>query len=298
MTLLKLGIIGAPLTHTLSPLLHGHLLQGLNLSGEYKKYELSSDQLGKGLETFSKQGLRGLNVTIPHKVAVMNLMDWLSPEAQLAGAVNTVVFEQDGAYKRGHNTDIQGFIQGLPPLFVERLPESHILVLGAGGSARAVMTGLIQLKTAGITVAIRNPARAISLLGNAETIKQTYKADTRILTLPLGALSSLADFNGVINTTPVGMWPDIQQSPLSLAQLETLRPEALVYDLIYRPTETDLLQTAKRLGLPTVNGLEMLIRQGITSFELWQEKPVPDTLMAQVRRELASALEERNAQQG
>lgn len=295
MDALNLGIIGLPLTHSLSPLLHGQLLHQLQLNGEYRKYELQPNELPSALQDFARQGIRGLNVTIPHKVSVMKLMNWLSPEAELAGAVNTIVFEPDenadyGKTLKGYNTDISGFMRSLPSSVIDRLPDSNLLILGAGGSARAVMAGLIQAQTASITFAVRDPIKAISLTSDGEMIKQTYQSPTQLKLISLDSLPSLEGFDGLINTTPVGMYPNESQSPMSALLLETLPPGSLVYDLIYRPTETLLLTEAKTRNLHTVNGLDMLIYQGICSFELWSGKDVPATCVEPIRHHLQQAL--------
>lgn len=291
MSYLKLGIIGQPLTHSLSPLLHAQLMHLLNLEGEYRKYELPSEAVAASLREFFQQGLRGLNVTIPHKVTVMSQMDSLSLEAQLAGAVNTIIFEPDGTL-RGHNTDIAGFIRSLPSAVVDRLPESDLLILGAGGSARAVMTGLIEAETASITFAVRDPMKAISLTSDGEVIKQTYGSKTQIRLISLDSLPSLETFQGLVNTTPVGMWPNEAQSPLSPIQLETLPAGAFVYDLIYRPLETQLMQAARSLSLDAFNGLDMLLYQGVCAFECWQDQEVPQSLIEPLRAQLHQALKQ------
>lgn len=290
MDFLKLGIIGQPLTHSLSPLLHAHLMRLLQLEGEYRKYELQPADLANALRTFAAQGVRGLNVTIPHKVTVMSQMDWLSPEAELAGAVNTIVFDPAENRRKGYNTDITGFMRSLPADAVDWLPESDLLILGAGGSARAVMTGLIQAQAASITFAVRNPGRAVSITSDGEVIKQAYASATHLKLVSLDSLPSLEAFQGIINTTPVGMYPNESQSPIGAIQLETLPAGSLVYDLIYRPVETQLLRDAKSLGLHTVNGLDMLIYQGICSFELWSGQDVPERFVEDLRQQLQHAL--------
>jgi len=292
---LSLGIIGQPLTHSLSPLLHAQIMQAMGINGVYQKYEVPAEELPNVVHRLGLKGLRGLNVTIPHKVRVMAEMDWLSPEAELAGAVNTIVFEsRDSAsgtvQKKGYNTDIAGFIRSLPNHVVERLPESEVLMLGAGGAARAVLTALIQLQVGSVTIAVRDPEKAVSLVSDAEIMKQTYRQNMEIRLVSLLSLPSLESFGGVINTTPLGMWPDLNFSPIDSTQLETLPAGALVYDLIYRPAETLLLKDAQRLGLHSVNGLDMLIYQGICAFELWQEKPFPESLLPVLRKQLFQAM--------
>jgi shikimate dehydrogenase len=287
---LKLGIIGYPLKHTLSPQLHARLLMAMQLDGEYRPYELPPETLLAQLDELAIRGVRGLNVTIPHKVSVIPWLDWLSPEAEMIGAVNTLVLLENGQHKKGYNTDITGFVRSLPTPITERLPDSNILVLGAGGSARAILAGLIQLNTAEITLAVRDPEKAIPLLSDAEILKQHYQTDTKIHLLPLGSLPALESFQGIINTTPIGMWPNIDDSLLSPIQLETLPAGAFVYDLIYRPLETQLLADARNLGIATFNGLDMLLHQGIAAFELWQENPVPNDLVPALRQDLTQAL--------
>ena len=300
MTDLKLGIIGQPLTHSLSPHLHAQLMQQLDIQGVYRKYELKPAELAEALNAFAEDGVRGLNVTIPHKVAVMSQMDWLSPEAELAGAVNTVVFDAvdaDGTpfprcHKKGYNTDITGFVRSLPQSVVDRLPEINMLVLGAGGSARAIMTALIQLNVGALTFAVRSPEKTVRLTSDAEMIKETYGRRTEINIVSLLSLPSLEGFGGLINTTPVGMWPDENFSPIDSVQLETLPTGSFVYDLIYRPVETQLLKDAKAHGFHVMNGLDMLIYQGICAFELWQEKTVPQSLLPALRDKLLQAMEQ------
>ncbi|HEY9686095.1 MAG TPA: shikimate dehydrogenase [Coleofasciculaceae cyanobacterium] len=288
--MLRLGILGYPIKHTLSPRLHAEIMRIMNVNGQYKAYEIAPEQLPESLEDLGQRGIRGLNVTIPHKIAVMSLMDKLHPEAELAGAVNTVVMENFGAHKTGYNTDITGFIRSLPPGVTDRLPESSILVLGSGGSARAVLTALIGMGTADVTFAVRSPNKAVSLTGNAELIKQYYSSKTQINVVSLFSLPSLESFQGVVNTTPVGMWPEENATLVSRIQLENLPAGAFVYDLIYRPLQTRLLQDAAELGYLAINGLDMLIHQGVASFELWQDTPVPTDLIDPLRQHLTQAL--------
>lgn len=288
--LLRLGILGYPIKHTLSPRLHAEIMRIMGVDGQYKAYEVEPEDLAVQLEDMGQRGIRGLNVTIPHKVSVMALMDKVSPEAELAGAVNTIVMENFGDHKMGYNTDTIGFIRSLPDEMINRLPESNVLVLGSGGSARAVLNALIQMSTSEITFAVRNPNKAVSATGNAELIKQFYNAETRINVISLHSLPSLESFQGIVNTTPVGMWPEENASLVSRIQLETLPAGAFVYDLIYRPLETRLLKDAADLGYLTINGLDMLIHQGVASFELWNETPMPVDMITPLRKHLTQAL--------
>lgn len=287
---LKLGILGWPLKHTLSPRLHAEIMRIAGVEGEYKAYETPPEDLSSRVSELAASGIRGLNVTIPHKVSVMTLLDTVSQEATLAGAVNTIVFNEDGRHT-GHNTDITGFLRSLPENITSRLPESRILVLGAGGSARAVLHALIQLNTREITFAVRRPDKAIAITANAELLKRHYGVKTMVNVASLPSLPSLEGFGGLINTTPVGMWPEITASPVERRLVETLPTSAFVYDLIYRPLETQLMTDAAVLGHPVFNGLDMLILQGVAAFELWHGQAVPTSALPQLRQSLTQALE-------
>lgn len=286
---LKLGIIGYPLGHSLSPLLHAELLKATGLTGEYKPYALKPEELSSGLNILCSQGLAGLNVTIPHKVNVMPLLDNIHPEARLLGAVNTIVFEPSGQ-KAGYNTDLIGFIRSLPDAITERFPESSLVILGAGGSARAVLSALIQLNTTDITFAVRNPQTAMPITNLTDELKQFYQSQSNIHLLALDELPDLTAIQGIINTTPVGMWPKVKESPLSAIQLEALPKGAFVYDLIYRPLQTQLLEDAQSLGYETFNGLDMLIHQGIAAFERWSGQTIDLALLPHLRETLAQAV--------
>jgi shikimate dehydrogenase len=287
-TFWKLGIIGYPLGHSLSPLLHAELLKATGLSGEYKPYELTPEALAQGFASLERQGIAGLNVTIPHKTTVIPLLDWIQPEARMLGAVNTVQFTPE--QKKGYNTDIIGFIRSLPAHVTERLPESHVLILGAGGSARAVLGAFIQSGAAEITLAVRNPQSALPLISLADELKRFHQQESSVHLLALQELPSLCGFQGVVNTTPVGMWPNVTESLLTAIQLESLPSGAFVYDLIYRPERTRLLADAETLGYTIFNGLDMLIYQGIAAFELWTGATVPEKLLPHLREKLAQTL--------
>lgn len=259
---MQLGIIGYPLGHTLSPIIHQRLLSEFKLEGRYDVMEIPPAHLAEDLKKL--ESWQGFNVTIPHKVAIMPLLDALNPAAQSTGAVNTVI-RQDKRWV-GDNTDVTGFLNSLSSL------PTRPLVIGAGGAALAVINALHNHP---LTLACRNPDKA------PEDIK----------TIALADLHDLSRFDWVINTTPVGMsGHPIQDSPLNTGQLETLPNNALVYDLIYRPLETQLLKDAANRGLQTQNGLLMLIHQACAAFTLWTGKVVPDTLIPELEMLLITTL--------
>lgn len=269
--MLKLGIIGHPLHHTLSPQLHTFLLQQLGLEGQYQAYPTPPESLAAQLCFFRLQGFRGFNVTIPHKVSILDYLQEVSETAQLVQAVNTVTIEND--HLRGDNTDISGFRRSLPAEVQETLAQRSVLILGAGGAARAVLVALLQAQAPRITILARSVQKAQDLMSLATNAKTQLASCSEVSFLPWQELADLAPYSLVINTTPIGMAREgiaaPTEMPLSLAQLKTLPKRAFVYDLIYCPLETALIQQAKALGHPVMGGLEMLVYQGIEAFEIW-----------------------------
>lgn len=293
----KLGILGHPLSHTLSPILHQALLAESQLKGEYLPYDIPPDQLSAHLSRFIAEGGQGLNVTIPHKVAVMPLLTSISQNAQLLGAVNTAIIQANGS-SHGENTDIVGFTESLPNPVKQLLPQQHLLLLGTGGSARAVLAGLIQLGTQKITIAARQMKKAHALKESGLQMRTTCQSQTHIETCLFSELETLGSVQGIINTTPLGMWPHTEEAPLSEDLLKhLLQPSPassghFVYDLIYKPRDTQLLKLAQKLNIQTFNGLDMLILQGVAAFKLWThaELPSSETFLDNLRQELLNKL--------
>lgn len=291
---LRLGILGHPLEHTLSPVLHEQLMRLSGRTGHYQIYDIPPEQLTAQLEVLCRtQGVHGLNVTIPYKVRLLHAMDRLSPEARLTGAINTIALDASGR-RIGHNTDLTGFIRSLPELYRTRLPQSHACILGAGGAARAVLAGLLQQGIAHVTLAARSAQALDALRQQGEQIQAALgknAAATQLHTHPLDEHLALHAVDLLVHTTPVGMWPHSTHSLLSHRQVETLPAHALVYDLIYRPEDTVLLQTARAHGYQTLGGLDMLIHQGIAAFEIWTQHPLPPETPDVVRPHLLAWLQ-------
>jgi shikimate dehydrogenase len=215
---------------------------------------------------------------------MLDLVEVVDPLAQTIGAINTVVFAQDGT-ATGYNTDATGFMASLPPALKADITHRPALVLGAGGAARAVVAGLIQAQVPALTLAVRNPAKAQDLVALAHTMAQHLGTRPTINCIPLTALDDdpaqqtyLSKVGFVVNTTPLGMahagTPHRTQTPLSRHSLEALPTGTWVIDLIYRPRQTQLLQDASRLGHPTQDGLAMLVHQGLQAFTLWTSMSV------------------------
>ena len=267
----NLGLIGYPLERSLSPQIHHAALRLSGLEGEYRLYPVAPLPEGKpDLERMIQRlrlgDMQGLNVTIPHKQTILPYLDELAPAARAVGAANTLVLENGRL--TGDNTDIPGFTADLH----RQLPAASgkALVLGAGGSARAVVYALLQSGWS-VVVAARRLEQAASMSfpsphGRRERDEGQFPSAQAVL-LEASSLSALQDVRLVVNTTPVGMFPHPDASPWPSGL--PLPPGAAVYDLIYKPLETLLLRQARQAGLAAVNGLGMLVEQAALSFERW-----------------------------
>lgn len=260
------GVVGHPVGHSRSPLLHNAALKALNRDGVYLPFEV--DDIGSFIYGFvhpktskMKWNLRGLSVTIPHKLGIIQCLDYLDETAQAIGAVNTVVVAGDELH--GHNTDVSGAMRPLDELIDVR--GARVAVLGAGGSARAVCYGL-RARSAEVTIYARDVRKA-----------QPLAAEFGARVAPLESFKQSADL--VINCTPIGMHGhSAGQSPVSA---DSLRDVRLVYDLVYNPEETALLRDAQQAGCQILGGLAMLVAQAAEQFRLWTGEAAPVELMRQ-----------------
>ncbi len=259
------GVLGDPVRHSLSPAMHNAALGELGLNWVYLALPTPAAQLAAVLEGLRAVECRGLNVTLPHKQAVARLCQGLSPLAERVGAVNTLISLAEGGWE-GTNTDVEGF---LAPLRGQTWAGREALVLGCGGSARAVVAALVELGLARIWVAARRREPLERFVADCRAwAPQLEPLEWAGLEAPLQTAAL------VVNTTPVGMASasdptSAGQCPLSPAELEALAPGCSVYDLIYTPRPTRLLEAAAARGCPTVDGLEMLVQQGAAALRLW-----------------------------
>jgi len=266
-----LGVLGHPVGHSLSPAMHNAAIDALGLDWVYLALPVPAEGLATVVRGLEAIGCRGLNITIPHKQSVAGLCRRLSPLAERVGAVNTLVPLEGGGWL-GTNTDVEGF---LTPLRGQSWQGRQALVLGNGGSARAVVAALVELELDTITVVGRRPEALAAFA--ADCSSWAPRLGTCTLDRPLEPLLAAADL--VVNTTPVGM--NSEQCPLSPGQLAVLRPMATVYDLIYVPRPTQLLRQAAARGCSTIDGLTMLVHQGAASLRLWSGRSdVPVAAMA------------------
>jgi len=262
------GVLGYPVRHSLSPAMHNAAFYALGLNWVYLAFEVAPDRLAQAIEGMRGLGIRGLNLTIPHKEAVIPLLDGLTDAARHIGAVNMLFW--DGARLIGDNTDAEGFLRALHEAGVNPAGQT-VLVLGAGGAARAVV---YALRTQDCTVWIANRSRE-----RAEALAAAFGC-AGIVSLERDALAPCAAHaDGVVNCTALGMEPHANTMPP--LPVEALPANAWVCDLVYRPLRTRLLQAAAARGLTTIDGLGMLVHQGALAFERWTGSPAPvDTMRA------------------
>ncbi|MFP4221372.1 MAG: shikimate dehydrogenase [Phormidium sp.] len=280
-----LGIIGNPVEHSLSPAMQNAALTEMGLDFIYLPFSVASRDIEAALLGFEAVGVVGFNVTIPHKQAIVPYLAQQTEVAQAVGAVNTVLYRDGGWW--GTNTDVAGFIA---PLADPSWGDRTAVVLGNGGAARAVVAGLTQLGCGTLYVLGRNPQKLTTFADSW----QASSLGVRLTTHPLEELANLLPQTDLlVNTTPVGMGPQGDRTPVSAEQLASLPKSSLVYDLIYTPRPTKLLQLAQNQGLQTLDGTEMLVQQGAAALALWTQsvtsKPVPvstmrETLLAHLSR--------------
>jgi len=262
--MIHLGLIGYPLGHSLSPKIHSAALKACGLEGDYSLFPIEPDD-GQGLIDLLGRvragEITGLNVTIPHKQNVIGLMDELTPTAKAIGAVNTIYLQDEKLI--GDNTDAPGFLSDLKQFLTtdaRRHGESNALVLGAGGSARGIVYALLN---DGWTVTIA--ARRVEQAQGLATSFTNYQL--RIMNLTDLSTFEPSNLQLIINTTPLGMTPNIDQSPLP--ENLSLPQHVAIYDLVYNPRETKMVRDACSQGLKATTGLGMLIEQAALSFEIW-----------------------------
>ncbi len=266
------GIIGNPIEHTLSPIMHNAAFQSLGLDYVYLPFRVEAAALKAAVNGLRAVNLAGFNVTIPHKVAIIPLLDDMAPLAEKIGAVNTVV-NTKGVLK-GYNTDAGGFLRAL--LAQDVAPEEKkVVILGAGGAARAISFALAE-RGARLTIINRSVDHAQACVTK---IREHFGAAPKALSLNESNLEmALLDADVVVNTTSLGMSPAISETPMPGG---LLRPGMVVFDIVYNPVETRFLKEARNAGAKVIDGLDMLVEQGALAFELWTGEKAPAKIMKQ-----------------
>lgn len=271
---MKFGLLGRVLGHSLSPQIHQALFRALGTEDTYGLLEREPEEVASFVQE-NPEGLRGSNVTIPYKETVLPYLTAIAPEAAKIGAVNTLSFTPQGV--KGYNTDYLGFDRMLQAAGIS-LEGAAVTVLGNGGAAKAVLQVLADRRAASIRILVRDRAKAEDALAHflaqrPDTLLETYGSAERE-----GRGGQV-----IINTTPVGMFPKVGESPVSAAF--TARFAAAV-DIIYNPGETRFLADARETGARTCNGLYMLVAQAVASEEIWQQKKMDPELIPEIMKQL------------
>jgi shikimate dehydrogenase len=260
------AVIGDPIDHSLSPNIHSAAFRELNLDCSYIAYRIPRGELGEGIESLKKIKIDGFNVTIPHKIEMMKFIDKLDESCSIIGAVNTVS-NNDGILK-GYNTDMEGFLEPFRKRELN-LRDLKVLLLGAGGAARAIIAGFAKEGAHSITIANRTLENANKIVEFSNRVG--LDANARKLD-DVGVATK--NYDVIVNATSVGL-----KNEPSLISLEGINSKTIVYDIVYMPINTDFLKRAREKGATIIYGYEMLLGQAVKAFEIWHGIKAPYNAM-------------------
>ncbi|MFA4854579.1 MAG: shikimate dehydrogenase [Candidatus Omnitrophota bacterium] len=263
------GLIGLPLSHSLSPLMHNAAFRALKINSEYRLFELKLEGLESFFGSLPENNIYGLNVTVPYKEKILTFLDKISDEAKIIGAVNTIRIT--GNILEGFNTDGEGFLKNLKEDLKFEPKAKAVIILGAGGAGRAISVYLCKENPGSITIYDVDSNKAAKLVSH---LKENFKG---IIVNHAGSIAGmpLGEADLLVNAAPIGL----KESDPCVIDLNLLGKNILVYDLIYNPKETKLLRLAKERGIRVSNGLGMLLYQGMIAFEIWTGKAAPKEVM-------------------
>lgn len=267
------GIIGSPIGHSFSPIMHNHLFKLLELNYVYLAFDVKSEKLEDGVKGLVAIGTRGFNVTVPYKEEIISILHEVDKNAQIIGAVNTVLVENGRTI--GYNTDIMGFMRSIKETGFSSKGKI-VSVLGAGGAARAAISGLIELGASEVNIINRNQERSQQIISTYQS-----KGIDNIRNIPPKDIEkAIKQSSLIVNATPVGMNGYLQkESPLPS---EYFNKDMWVCDLVYNPQETVFLYEAKKRGCNLINGLDMLVHQGADAFKIWTNVDPPREKMKEL----------------
>lgn len=284
-----IGVIGNPIGHTLSPIMFNAAFKAMNMNYIYVPFKVEKNDLKNAIRGAKALGIKGLNVTIPHKQKVINQLDKFDIMANLIGAVNTIDFK-DGVSK-GYNTDCVGAVKAIKEIC--EIKNKNVVIVGAGGSARAIAFQIAIEEANNITMINRSSKKAKSLIYDIKTLLSAdYTDHSKLdditidfshidLNFNYGELADLPkylkDADILIDTTPVGMYPNVNDIPI--ASKEMMHSDLVVNDIVYNPLLTSLLKEAKKADAKIVSGIKMLLYQGAENFKIWTGKEAPIDVM-------------------
>ncbi|WP_144486598.1 shikimate dehydrogenase [Bacillus pumilus] len=252
------GLIGNPVGHSMSPDIHNAALKDAGIDGHYHGFQVENEDLKDAICGMKALGISGFNVTVPHKVDIMQYLDKIDVTAERLRAVNTVRLEEGQLV--GYNTDGEGFLHSLLEALDQPLSDLSFLMIGAGGAARAIYTTIADYAPKSFDITNRTIEKAEALIESADG-----NIPSSAITLKT-AEEQLGEYDVIIHTTSIGMHPNVEETPISLANA---KKTAVVCDIVYNPIETKLLRDAAGLGLKTVDGVGMFVGQAARAFELW-----------------------------
>lgn len=264
----KLGLIGHNLSHSISPVIHKAGLESLGIEGTYEILETPPEDLISRIKFLKSNDYDGFNVTIPLKVPMALFLDHIDKSADISGSVNTIKIRKDRTF-HGFNTDIYGFQKAIPDAIQQDLNGTNVSILGTGGASRAAAVALIELGVKQINFYSRNIINSSDIINY---LRKTFP-DIVFKLYQNSSTGELFNSSMIVNTTPIGMKGNsADQMPLSLQVIKELPTNTVIYDIIYNPAKTLLLQKAKEYGLETIGGLDMLINQAAKAQEIWTGK--------------------------
>ncbi|MCP8319594.1 MAG: shikimate dehydrogenase [archaeon] len=267
-------VIGHPIDKSLSPIMHNEAFRAKGLDYVYIAFDVSESHLNEAVEGLRALRVRGFNVTMPHKVAIMNLLDRIDKGASLVGAVNTVV--NDDGKLIGYNTDVDGVIFALEAK-VHSLEGLKALLIGAGGAARACIVALVSKGCKEIIVMNRTFSKAKSMV---EDLSKKLKMIFNVEELNIDSLKrAIKSVDILINATPMGTYPNLDES---FIPQELIKKDMVVFDVVYNPKKTKLIRDAEKMGAKVIPGYEMFVGQGAASFNLWTGIDAPIGIMRRV----------------
>jgi shikimate dehydrogenase len=267
------GIFGHPVTHSLSPVMHNSAFSSLRLDCVYVAFDIAPEEIGRAAQSVRTLGIHGINITIPHKESIIPHLDWIGTDAELTGAVNTV--KNDAGRLSGYNTDVGGFLRAVEEDLGIKPGGASVLLMGAGGAARAVMSAFCMNGAERICIANRTHDKALKLASEFGKQFMKIKIETVALHDRNALKARLGEADILVNSSSAGMDGN---AAIDLP-LESLKASAAVYDLVYKPRETPLVKEARRLGRRASGGAGMLLYQGALSFEIWTGMDAPVEVM-------------------
>ncbi len=280
------GVIGHPIKHSLSYLMHNEAFRLGKINSTYLSFDVIASNLKDALKGMKALGIRGFNITLPFKETIIQYLDEVSEEASVVGAVNTIVNENGKLF--GYNTDTNGVFETLSP-HKDKITEKTISVIGAGGAARSVIFTLIRkFKPAKINIINRTKQRA-ETLSDYFYSKMNYEELVPYELVPPDLISVFKESSMIINATASGMFPKTEDSPLEIE--DVFNEGQIVFDVIYNPLKTKFLEIAEKQGAAVINGLKMFVEQGARSYEIWTGEQMPKAKVYLLLEETLKQLE-------